>query len=463
MYLVTLDPSSLVPLTDQIAEEIRKRIVQRVIKPSTRLPSIRRFAEMHGVASSTVVSAYDRLVQEGVLVARKGSGYYVAMKSRPAARGKHVNLNEAEDVLWIVRRSMAGSKTLIKAGAGWLPAEWQAQDEVRVALQAVVEAEVKAAVDYGDPRGFRGLRSLIATRLESHGIGATPEQIILTNGASHAIDLVARYFLRSGDAVLVDDPGYYTTFGYLKMLGASIYGVPRTPQGPDLAALEALMSEHQPRLFFTSGSLHNPTGTSMTQANAYHVLRLAEKFGTLVVEDDNYGELGPPQQVRLAALDQLQRVIYISGFSKTTAKGLRVGFIAASQEIVESLLDVKLLTSLTTSGLGEQIIYEIMRSGAYEKHLGKLRKRLDQKRQIVARQLQEAGMTLFGEPNAGMFLFARAPHITNTAELASRAEKQGVLLGPGHLFRPHMEPSPWLRFNVAFSDHPEVFDLLKPC
>ncbi|CAN5540805.1 PLP-dependent aminotransferase family protein [soil metagenome] len=462
MFRVTLDPSSLQPLTDQIVGEIRKRIVQRAIKSEARLPSIRQFAETHSVASSTVVAAYDRLAQEGFLKARKGSGYYVAPKARPSATGTHVALNEAEDVLWIVRRSMTDDKTLIKAGAAWLPPEWQAQDAVRQALLNIAADGVTSALSYGEPRGLGALRTLLSSRLSSVGINASPEQIILTHGASQAIDLVARFLVKSGDAVLVDDPGYSTTFGLLKMLGARVYGVPRTPQGPDLAALETLMTEHRPKLLFTTAAMHNPTSTSMTQANAYQVLRLAEKFKTIIVEDDNYGELDDKVHVRLAALDQLQRVIYIAGFSKSMAKGLRAGYLAASQDIVESLLDIKLLTGLTTSGLNEQIVYEIISSGAYDRHLVKLRKRLDQKRQVVSRKLRDLGMEFFGEPDAGMFIFAKSPHITNTAQFASNAEKQGVLMGPGHLFRPHMESSPWLRFNVAYCDHPAVYALLKP-
>lgn len=461
MHLVTLDPSSLLPLTDQIVEEIRKRIMQRAIKPNTRLPSIRRFAETHNVANSTVVTAYDRLVQEGLLIPRKGSGFYVSQKSRPVARNAHVSLNEAEDVLWIARRAMVDPRTLVKPGAGWLPEDWQAQEGVQLALKRIAEGSVRTAVDYGELQGYGLLRQALGTRLHHAGIEVSPEQIIMTNGASHAVDLVARYLLKSGDTVLVDDPGYFTTFGYLKMIGVRVYGVPRTPQGPDLAALEALLIEHRPRAFFTTAALHNPTSTSMTQANAYQVLRLAEQFDTIIVEDDNYGEFAAPSQIRLAALDQLRRVIYISGFSKTLAKGLRVGFIAAGRDIVENLLDIKLLTGLTTSGLSEQVVYEVIRSGDYDKHLAKLRKRLDQKRQVVTRKLADLGMTLFGEPDAGIFLYARAPYITNTAELASKADAEGVMLGPGYLFRPHMEPSPWLRFNVGFSDHPAVFAILK--
>ena len=107
------------------------------------------------------------------------------------------------------------------------------------------------------------------------GIGVDLPQILLTSGVTHAMDLVARYFIRAGDAVLVDDPGYFILFGGLQSFGARIVGVPWNADGPDVEKMEALIKEHRPKLFFTNTILHNPTGASISQPVAYRILQLA--------------------------------------------------------------------------------------------------------------------------------------------------------------------------------------------
>jgi len=305
------------------------------------------------------------------------------------------------------------------------------------------------------------LREQLVDRLIGFGISVQPHQLITTHGVSQAIDLVGRYFVHPGDTVLVDDPGYYAIFGYLKTLGARLVGVPRTQQGPDLAALERIIEEHQPKLFFTMTVLHNPTGTSTNPAIAHGLLQLAKKYEFMIVENDTYGDFHPNPLTRLATLDQLNRVIYVSGFSKTVSPDLRVGYIACREDLLEDLVDLKVLTGLTTSQLNEKLILNILASGQYQKHLQNLRERLEQNREITIRKLENCGLEIFAKPEAGIFVLARFNSLSNTAEITSLAATKGIILGPGHLFRPHHEPSPWLRFNVAFCDDPLIYRFLR--
>jgi DNA-binding transcriptional MocR family regulator len=128
-------------------------------------------------------------------------------------------------------------------------------------------------------------------------------------------------------------------FGSFAALGAKVVGIPRLADGPDIARLAELAALHKPKLYIINSVLHNPSSTSLSAAKAFQVLRLAEEHDFLIVEDDIYCDLHPGSAVqpatRLAALDQLQRVIYLGGFSKTMAANLRVGFIATSVERAE--------------------------------------------------------------------------------------------------------------------------------
>jgi len=346
-------------------------------------------------------------------------------------------------------------------GAWWLPASWMEETGIKKSLRALSLKGGEFLTAYGTPGGYFPLRDLLRNKLLDAGIAADTSQIILTSGVTHAMDLVARYFVQAGDAVLVDDPGYFILFGGLKSFGAKIVGVPWNRDGPDIETMETLIVEHRPKLFFTNTVLHNPTGASISQPVAYRMLQLAEKYDMLLVEDDIYGDFHPAAVTRLATLDQLNRVIYISSFSKSISASLRVGYLACNPAIAASLCDVKLLTGLTTSEISERLMYQLLIDGHYRKHLDKLRAKLQLARQEVMARLENLGFTIHCEPDGGMFIWAKLGDQCNSAEVASLAAKNGIMLAPGNMFRPNQEPSPWFRFNVAHCDDEATFDFFS--
>ena len=190
------------------------------------------------------------------------------------------------------------------------------------------------------------------------------------------------------------------------------------------------------------------------------MVQLAEKYGFTVVENDIYADLDPEPRPSLASLDQLQRVVYVSSFSKTISPNIRVGYLAAPPELLEDLAQLKMISGLTSSEFSERLAYGALVDGRWRKHLRGLRERLAQTHQRVALQLENAGFEMFTEPKAGMFLWARHPSMPNATELAYKAAEQDILLGPGHLFTTDLQPSPWFRFNVAFTDTPPVMAFL---
>ena len=227
-------------------------------------------------------------------------------------------------------------------------------------LRTLARNEPGSFSGYGQAKGSPRLRAKLAEKLADTRIAAHPEQIMLTSGGSHALDLVTRYLVQRGDSVLVDEPGYHNLFLNLRLQGAKLLGVPRTLDGFDLEVLEALIIQHRPKVFFTNTRLHCPTGTSLSLAVAHRVLQLAEKYDFLIVENDIYADLDTTGQQALAGMDQLSRVIYIGSFSKTIAPALRVGFVAAHQELIDELVPLKLVSGLTTSELTEELALTVL-------------------------------------------------------------------------------------------------------
>src|SRR5690606_4247638 len=243
-------------------------------------------------------------------------------------------------------------------------------------------------------------------------------------GASQALALIARYFLKPGDPGLVDEPGYYTLFGRLAAMGVRLVGVPRTADGVDVERLEALVMEHRPRLYMTNSVLHNPTGTSLSAAAAFRILRLAETHDFYICEDDVYADLHPGRAHRIAALDQLNRVIYVGSFSKTLGAGLRVGYLACNTTLARDLTDQEMLVSLTSPELGERLVYQILSEGHHRRVGERLRNRIARALEPGVRNLEKAGLRLFHEPSAGMFLWARTEADADSTPLAAAAQSQ---------------------------------------
>lgn len=459
--MVTLDSASPNPLVEQIVGALQQRIDERLLRSGMRMPSIRAFATHHAISRFTVVTAYDRLVAMGYLQPRQGSGFYVAPRPRPhEAHPTRLKLDAASDVLWLLRNALAQPASRAIPGAGWLPYDWMDEAGIQRSLRTLSKRSGSFLTSYGQPAGYPPLREWLQQRLAEIGIGADSSQILLTRSATHALDLISRLLVRSGDTVLVDDPGYFLLFGALKSLGARVIGVPWNHDGPDTLAMESLIKEHQPKLFFTNSILHNPTGASISQAVAYRVLQLAERHNLLIVEDDIYGDFHPGQASRLATLDQLQRVIYLSSYSKTISGSLRVGYIACAHELAQQLTDLKLLTGMTTSEIDERLIYQMLTDGYYRKHLERTRRRLQQGLELAITHFERLNLPLYVEPAGGMFIWIKIPERFNVVAMASQAATQGITLAPGNLFRPHQEPTPWMRFNVASCHEVELLEFL---
>ena len=461
MTIVAIDSRDSTPLTDQIANSIKQKIDDKTLRTGMRLPSIRRFAEQHGVSRFTVVQAYDRLIAMGYLNSRPGSGFYVSMPAHVQTPDSTYQPESAIDVVWILKKSLEDRTSRTMPGAWWLPAEWMEDSGIRKSLRMVAQKKGEFLSAYGTAGGYLPLRTLLQNKLSALGIVANTSQIILTSGVTHAMDLVTRHLVQAGDAVLVDDPGYFILFGSLKSFGAKVIGVPWNADGPDIGKLEALILEHRPRVFFTNTILHNPTGASISQPVAYRILQLAEKYDLTLVEDDIYGDFHPMPVTRLATLDQLNRVIYVSSFSKTVSASLRVGYFACNQQMADKLCDVKLLTNLTTSEVNEQVMYQLLADGHYRKHLEKLRNRLRQARRTTIDRLERLGFDVHCEPEGGMFVWASPGADIDTAQVAIEAARSGIMMAPGNMFRPNQEAMPFFRFNVAHCENETIFEFLE--
>jgi len=439
-------------------EAIRERVT---IAPGARLPSIRRLAEQLQISKSSIVEAYDRLVAEGAVEARRGSGFFAATRVRPfKLKDFGLQFDRAIDPLWIVRQAFASKNATLQPGSGWLPDDWLAGEMLRRVLRGITRDKQANLTAYGTLQGFLPLREQLARRLNVRNIAAEPSNIFLTDSATRAIDIVCRFLLQPGDTVLIDDPCYFNFRYMLQAQRVHMVGVRYTPNGPDLEQFAAVCTEHRPKLYLTTAVLQNPTGFNVSLGTAHRLLKLAELYDLILVEDSIYADLENRPSPGFAALDGFERVILIESFSKTLTAAARCGFIVARSDWIEGLTDLALATSFGTNDLAAQATHRMLIDGSYRSHIDALRPRLARAMAFTADHLDRLGFTLWTRPEAGMFLWAQLPDKLDSSEIAVRALEHGLVLAPGNVFSLSQMASHFLRFNVAQCADKRVFDVL---
>ena len=448
--------------TEQVMHSIRDRIDRRLLTPGASLPSVRAMAEMTGFSKSTVVEAYDRLVADGLIRSRPGAGFFVAAPLAPLALDRIIAPVEREvDPLWMLRQSLSQDSAVAKPGAGWLPDSWLAGAQIRKALRAIARSDADAPLaGYASLLGLPRLRTLLAHRLHEQGVAVAPDQILLTDSSTHALDLICRFLLEPGDAVLVDDPCYFNFLALLRAHRARVIGIPMTPAGPDMAAFAAALGAHRPRLYVTNSAVHNPTGATLAAATAHRVLKLAAEHDLVVVEDDIFADFEHTAAPRLAAFDGLDRVIRIGSFSKSVTAALRCGHIAARPDWIEALADLRAATSMSGNPLSAETLYCVLTDGSYRRHMDQVRSRLARCRARTLARLRSLDIMPWIEPSAGIFIWAQLPDSRDAAKLARSALAEGIVLAPGNVFSPGGLWSDYLRFNVAMSNDDQLSGFL---
>ncbi len=443
---------------------IRGKVASRSLAPGDRLPSIRSFAATMRVAPSTVVEAYDRLAAEGLIRARRGSGFYVTGAGLPplSLAGAVPQRERAVDPFWVSRQSLDADPGAMMPGCGWLPADYMPNAAFRRALRHVARADNTILTAYGGTRGSPLLRRLLLGRFAEEGLEVGPEQLLLTSSGTQSIDLVCRLLLRPGDTALVDDPCYFNFQALLRAHQVRVVGVPYTRSGPDIAAFETVLATEKPRLYITNSALHNPPGATLSPQTAYKLLRAASDHGLTIVEDDIYADFEPEPSPRLAVLDGLDRVIRIGSFSKALSASVRCGYVAASADLIEGLTDLQVATHFGgPSPVATELIANVLGAGGYRKHMEELRQRLTRARRRTAARLQALGIEPWLMPRGGFHLWCRLPDGQDSADIARAALNENIVLAPGNVFSASLTASPFLRFNVVQSSDPRLFSVLR--
>jgi DNA-binding transcriptional MocR family regulator len=451
------------PLNEQLASAIGRAIERGDLAAGSRLPSERELAVALGLSRTTIVLAYGRLRDAGLVRSRQGSGTRVVGSARAARQGSGLI---QPYVIADHPGRQAPAVGLMGTVPGWLPGE---PDERmiemtigalrggRVVLDAtrqMVDEDLPAILDdFGyRPVGLPSLREEIASHFGELGVPTEPTQIIVTSGAQQAIDLIAHELVGRDGIVLLENPTYVGAVDAFRAAAGRMIPVPGDELGmrTDLAA--AAVGSTSVRAVFVVPTYQNPTGTVLPEERRRSLARLAADSGTLVVEDltpdVGLGRGVPPP---IAAFDRAGRVLTIGSLSKVGWGGLRVGWIRAPQPLIQGLISRKTVTDHGTSTIVQAIARRVLqhRDRLAEQTLVEAASRSS----IVVRSIRDLLPDWeLNEPSGGLSIWVRLPGADAT-EFARVAAEHGVVVRPGPVFSPDGGCRDYLR--VAVGEEPE--------
>jgi len=445
------------PLYTQIRDGVRSAVLTGALAPGTRLPPERELATSLGVNRTTTMRAYHELAADGVVDARPGRGTIVRPSAGRVDNRADGHATRALSSAWLpglralghelgpdpglLRDIIAlGARDDVISFAGGIPTgEAIPLDDVRAALTHVLAGAGVDGLTYGPVEGLGALRRAVAARLTRRGAPTAADEVMILTGATQGLALAAQALVEPGDEVVVEAPTYVGIAQTFGAAGARLIGVPVDAGGLRVDVLAQVLARRRVRLIVVQPTLHNPTGATMPQERRERLVALARRHGVPLLEDAPYAELwaGGSEPLPLTALDRDGLALHLGSFSKTVAPGLRVGWLAGPAPVVARLALAKQFADLTTGALSQRAVERLLASGAYDRHLARVRALYAARRAAMAVALRGAGSALEMSPDpcGGFYLWCRLRR-GRARLLAAEASRAGVALLPGDAFYP---------------------------
>ncbi|MFJ5549801.1 PLP-dependent aminotransferase family protein [Streptomyces sp. NPDC093225] len=437
------------PLYQRLTGALVRAVRSGDLRTGDRLPPERKLADALSVSRATVVAAYDALRAAGLVDTRRGSGTRVtaaAAAHRTPADGR---VRDGRGTA-VIQRLVTQPPDLISLGRA---AEAGGPDLAGALTDLAREDLPDLLRDAGyHPAGLPALRAAIADHHRAHGLPTSPDQVVVTTGATQAVALIARLHLGRGSTAVVESPGWPGCLDVLRAAGARLVGVELDSDGIRIDRLAARLRSHRPALLYTMPTFHNPTGTLMSAGRRRRVAQLAAEHGVTVVEDSAHaaalapGRTPPP----IAAHPAGATVLTVGSLSKAIWGGLRIGWIRAPRHAVEPLARLKALEDLGSPLLDQALAARLLPGLP---GLAAERERLRRERLATMTRLLEEHLPAWHwhPPQGGSALWIRLPPATDARTYAQLALRHGAEVVPGASMDPTGAHDDFLRLPYSFA------------
>ncbi|SHN41955.1 DNA-binding transcriptional regulator, MocR family, contains an aminotransferase domain [Duganella sacchari] len=458
-----------VKLYETLAAYIASQIAQGVIREGEKIPSVRQTSQHHNLSVSTVIRAFLLLESQGLIESRPQSGYFVRRKPAmqaagaageplaPAELARGATLDTSEFVLTTLRSINQGSVPLGSPYPDPAVFPWARLNQYANSLaRRVGQMGMTADLPPGNPELIRQ----IARRHLENGLPVDASEIIVTTGATEALNLCLQAVAPPGSVIAVESPTYYALIQAIERMGMQVLEIDTDPvQGIDLAALERAIVENGVAACMVMPNFQNPLGFQMSDERKRAMVALLARHDVPVIENDVYHELyyGDVHPTSLKNYDTQGLVLHCNSFSKTLSPANRIGWALPGRYRAQ-VEKLKFLNTLNTPALPQLAIAEYLQNDGYDYHLRKVRKAYAQQASIMAsavRRFFPAG-TSVSTPAGGYVLWVNLPDGVRALELYARAQERGISVGAGNIFATGDAFQHCIRLNYSYRWTPEV-------
>ena len=353
---------------------------------------------------------------------------------------------------------------IISFGGGLPAPEVFPLKEFQAACNEVLEHHGAQSLQYSTTEGYRPLREMIARHTSRFSVEVTAENILITSGSQQALDFIGRLFINRGDYIVVESPTYLGALQAWNAYGAQYISVRADENGMIVDELEAALRVG-PKFIYVLPNFQNPSGSTLSLERREQLVRIADRYGVPIIEDDPYGQLRYEGEhiPTVVSLDSKERgqngghysgnVIYLSTFSKLLAPGLRLGWVIAPEQVIRKLVMTKQAADLHTPSFNQYVAYEVAKGGFLDEHVKLIRATYKERRDVMIEMMEEmfpAGVT-WRKPQGGMFLWGILPEGMDAAAVLKRAIERKVAFVPGESFHPTGGGKNTMRLNFSYS------------
>lgn len=457
---IEIDRAAPLSVQMQIVHAITREIHRGRLRPGTALPGSRELAATLGVNRKTVILAYEELVAQGWLTAEGKRGTFVS-PDLPTLRSESWDI-PARQPEPIPTHPPAAPQPAIEFKDGTPDTRLIRFDGLSRAFRhALLSSAWTNRLGYDDPRGAVPLRRCLAAMLSlERGLAVDEEGLCLVRGSQMGIFLAARLLVRPGDAVVMERLTYPPARAAFRSCGAEIHSVDVDQSGMNTEQLERLCRTRRVSAVYVTPHHQYPTAVMMAAERRMNLLRMAEAYDFVIVEDDYDHEFhyagGPVMP--LASLDRAQRVVYVGSLSKVLAPGLRVGYLAANPAFVARCAQEIAMIDRQGDTVTELAVAELMSSGEVKRHICRALKTYGERRRLLADLLHRhlGDHLAFDPPDGGLAFWVHVVGPLGADRLAERARAHGVTLLPGCSFSEGGEPVQAFRMGFGNLNAEEI-------
>jgi DNA-binding transcriptional MocR family regulator len=450
------------PLYRRLADELGAQVSSGALRPGDRLPGVRGLARQRRVSLATVLAAYRRLEDRGLVEVRPQSGHYVSTRpalmvprpepSRPPVMREDVEVAELiQDLLVRVNEVTVAPFGVATSDPAVYPGR-----RLNSVLARLARDPSLIGIGYGPSRGQPELIHQIVHRAVGQGYTLDPSELIITTGATEAMWITLRTLCQPGDTILVESPTYYGILNLAQSLGLKVVELPTcTEEGVEPQHVEPVLKRLKAKVLVVMPTVHNPLGATMPEVERKKLVSVCAEDGVTIVEDCVYSELhyeSPRPRSLRAFAERRSDIVTIGSFSKTLAAGYRVGWLAAGRHVAGASR-MRFSTSMQANALAQRAIAEYLGGHGAEHHLRGLRQHYRQQVAdyscAIARHFPEG--TKVTRPSGGHLLWVELPGSVDTLTLARRALKVAIGIMPGRVFAPGERYQNCFRLNCGFA------------